>query len=101
MRRRIPTTITPHTATNGDVKRALVRSLMTETWELRERYGWILGRPFAVLLNRERSIEVSLRSGAVWRNDVRISGYNHCIGKAARAWRKRHMFAVLTGDPNA
>lgn len=101
MRRDIPTTITPHTATNGDVKRALIRSLSHETWQLAERDGWFLGRPITVLLNRERGIEVALRSGAVWCGGVKISGFNWCIGQAARAWRKRHMFAVLTGAANA
>lgn len=87
--------LTPHTATNADVKRLLIRELYRGQWELVERDGWL--RDYPVLVNKNRDIEVRVRTGSVRLHGVRISGFNHCIAKAAKAWVRRHLFSDLSG----
>lgn len=87
--------LTPHTATNADVKRLLIRELYRGEWELVERDGWL--RDYPVLVNKNRDIEVRVRTGSVRLHGVRISGFNHCIAKAAKAWVRRHLFSDLSG----
>lgn len=88
--------LTPHTATNADVKRLLIRELYRGEWELIERFGWF-DRAYPVLRNKNRDIEVRVRTGSVRLHGVRISGFNHCIAKAAKAWVRRHLFSDLSG----
>lgn len=87
--------LTPQTATNDDVKRLLIRELYRGEWELVERDGWF--RDYPVLVNKNRDIEVRVRTGSVRLHGVRISGFNHCIAKAAKAWVRRHLFSDLSG----
>lgn len=87
--------LTPHNATVADLKRLLIRELMHGEWQLAERTGWL--REYPVLVNTKRPIEVRVRTGSVRLHGVRISGFNHCIAKAAKAWVRRHLFVDLSG----
>lgn len=89
--------LTPHNATAADLKRLLIRELMHGEWKLAERSGYVFEYP--VLINTKRPIEVRVRTGSVRLDGVRISGFNWCIAREAKAWVRRHLFSDLSGAP--